>query len=108
MKPITDVLEHFFRKLILGYEGGHWSVEGRDVKGYRQLNVGGGKRKYAHVVAYQLFVGEVPDGYDVDHTCRLKWCCNPAHLEAVTHRENIRRRDLYGQRDQLGRYVGKR
>ena len=27
----------------------------------------------------------------LDHLCRNRWCCNPAHLEAVTQAENVRR-----------------
>ncbi len=44
-----------------------------------------------HRVAYVLVVGEVPDGLQLDHLCRNRWCCNPAHLEPVTPAENSRR-----------------
>ena len=45
----------------------------------------------AHRFTYQWFVGEVEPGLDVDHLCRVRACCNPAHLEAVTRRENLLR-----------------
>lgn len=45
----------------------------------------------AHRVAYQLFKGEIPDGYEIDHLCRVILCCRPDHLEAVTPDENRRR-----------------
>lgn len=49
----------------------------------------------AHRVSHMVFIGEIPEKYDVDHVnargCRSTLCVNPAHLEAVTHRENIRR-----------------
>jgi hypothetical protein len=58
--------------------------------GYGQLHHGG-RTAYAHVVAYELFKGPVPDGLEIDHLCRNPGCVNPNHLEAVTHRENMLR-----------------
>lgn len=46
---------------------------------------------YTHRVAYEAFVGPIPDGYDIDHLCRNRGCCNPDHLEAVTRRTNLLR-----------------
>jgi hypothetical protein len=45
----------------------------------------------AHRVAYQLLVDPVPDGLQLDHLCRVRHCVNPAHLEVVTHIENVQR-----------------
>jgi hypothetical protein len=37
-----------------------------------------------HVAAYQTMVNpNIPDGYEVDHLCFNRVCCNPWHLEAV-------------------------
>jgi hypothetical protein len=33
----------------------------------------------------------IPDGFVIDHLCRNTGCCNPSHLEAVSHRVNIKR-----------------
>lgn len=45
----------------------------------------------AHRVAYELFVAEIPEGFDLDHLCRNRGCVNPDHLEPVTRRENLLR-----------------
>ncbi len=49
------------------------------------------KRRFAHIVAYELQKGAVPLGLELDHTCRVHCCVNPDHLEPVTHAENVRR-----------------
>lgn len=46
----------------------------------------------AHRVAYRSWVGEIPEGLELDHLCRVTSCINPSHLEAVTGAENLRRR----------------
>ena len=44
-----------------------------------------------HRVAYELLVGPIPTGLQLDHLCRRPACCNPSHLRPVTSRENTRR-----------------
>ena len=61
-----------------------------DSRGYGTFYVG--KRPYrAHRWAYEHFVGKVPDGLVLDHTCKTPLCVNPDHLEPVTQRENVMR-----------------
>ncbi len=64
--------------------------------GYATVYIGGGrgaKKPYVHRYVYELLVGPIPDGFDIDHLCRVRNCVNPEHLEAVTHRENMLRGD---------------
>lgn len=67
-------------------------------QGYGRLG-----NRFAHRAAFEIFVGEIPQGYQIDHTCHgdecpvsgpsclHRRCCNPRHLEAVTSRVNFRR-----------------
>lgn len=63
--------------------------------GYGQFSLprDGGPFKHvaAHRFAYELLIGPVPDGLELDHLCRHPPCVNPAHNEPVTHEENMRR-----------------
>lgn len=61
-----------------------------DPYGYANIKVDGHYKK-AHRVAYELLVGPIPDGHQIDHLCRVRKCINPAHLEPVTARENTMR-----------------
>jgi HNH endonuclease len=45
----------------------------------------------AHRFSYESSIGDA--GEQLDHLCRVRACVNPAHLEPVTARENMRRRD---------------
>lgn len=68
--------------------GGCWPWQG-----FTDFNSYGRFSRYglAHRFAYEFLVGPIPKGLEIDHLCRNKSCVNPDHLEAVTHRENIRR-----------------
>lgn len=46
---------------------------------------------YVHRLAYELLVGPIPDGLVLDHLCKVRFCCAPAHLEPVPQKENVRR-----------------
>jgi hypothetical protein len=63
--------------------------------GYGQIKNEHGRKEYVHRVSHRLFIGPIPDGYHVDHVksrgCEPTRCVEPAHLEAVTPRENVAR-----------------
>ena len=73
---------------------GCWQWTGAtDGHGYGRISLGrrGDGHAKAHRVAYEFYVGPIPDGLTIDHLCRNPSCVNPDHLEPVTHRENVLR-----------------
>jgi len=60
-------------------------------KGYAHVRSDNGKMRFAHVLMYEHAHGPVPSGLELDHTCRQRACCEAAHLDPVTHAENVRR-----------------
>ena len=70
-----------------------WYVSGSQIgRGYRGISVKG-RTQLAHRFTYTLLIGPIPDGLQIDHLCRNRPCCNPAHLEPVTNLENALRSD---------------
>jgi ribosomal protein S14 len=63
--------------------------------GYGQTHYKG-KVSKPHRVFYTELVGPIPDGLTIDHLCRVKLCVNPAHMEAVSASENLRRQYCAG------------
>ena len=62
-------------------------VGSRNAKGYGQFF--DGKTVKAHRWAYQFFVGPIPKGLVIDHTCRVPSCVRPDHLRVLSNRTNI-------------------
>ena len=92
---VTDPVARFWAKVEKTDTCWLWTA-GTGGYGYGSFNPDGrrdGPRRNvaAHLYAYRLLVGEVPEGLELDHLCRNKRCVNPAHLEPVTHRENVLR-----------------
>lgn len=85
-------VERFWSKVHRRFDHDCWGWSGvRSPSGYSRFDEASGPTVQAHRYAYELLVGPIPDGYQLDHLCRNRWCVNPAHLEPVTQRENLRR-----------------
>jgi hypothetical protein len=60
--------------------------------GYGRFRVSPLRKSFlAHRVSYELHVGPIPEGLQIDHLCRNRACVNPEHLEVVTNRVNTLR-----------------
>lgn len=90
-KPLTPLRramtprEHIEQRSIDNGRG-CWVFRGESNK-YGALRVNNRSRP-AHRVSYELYVGPIPAGYQIDHKCRTPGCVNPDHLQAVTHKQN--------------------
>jgi hypothetical protein len=97
-------LERFEEKYVIDSVTGCWMWTAYfDAGGYARLQVDG-RCALAHKFSYETFVGPVPEGKELDHTCHKppsnckggktcihRRCVNWGHLEPVTRRENVRR-----------------
>lgn len=93
--PLTPSRAHYRHKSahrfrttpnIIGVPSGCWEWIESTAYGYA--------RDFSHRLSYQIFVGPLIEGLELDHLCKNTKCVNPEHLEQVSHRTNIRRRDF--------------
>lgn len=83
--------ERLLAKAVINWETGCWEwTANRDRQGYGRITVAG-EHALAYRVSYEMTYGPVSPGLQLDHLCRVRHCVNPAHLEAVTSRENTLR-----------------
>lgn len=86
--------EDDMRRLFIGLastaeECWEWP-KAKDSGGYGVVKFNDKFRK-AHRLSYELLVGPIPEGLQIDHLCRNRGCVNPDHLEPVTARVNVQR-----------------
>lgn len=92
-----QVLERLLNKVIPEPNSGCWLWTGAlTPNGYAVIQMakagsGSSRNRGAHRVSFELHVGAIPQGFDLDHLCRVRCCVNPAHLEPVTRKENLLR-----------------
>ncbi len=117
---LNDLLKAFsyhasprsFRKVVAVYlrsfstvdaKTGCWLWQrGLDRYGYARLTVAY-KYRRAHRLAWLLFVGPIPKGLYVLHTCDVRHCINPQHLFLGTNLDNIRDMERKGRARRLER-----
>jgi hypothetical protein len=86
--PDVSPEERFWAKAIRTGGDECWLWTGTKVGRYGQFVVVKQTRVYAHRFAYELAIGPIPDGLEIDHICHNCLCVNPRHLRAVTRKQN--------------------
>jgi len=59
--------------------------------GYGRMSLDG-QTVAVHLVVFTHYYGYIPGKKQIDHKCYQRLCCNPAHLQMVTHLKNQRLR----------------
>ncbi|ETW95942.1 MAG: HNH endonuclease [Candidatus Entotheonella factor] len=90
-----DLLQRIYARLDIDEDKMCWRYTGgTNGRGYGRI-YHRGKMYGVHRLIYEIFHGPIPKGKEVHHLCAVRSCCNPAHLELVTHRENVARIGRY-------------
>lgn len=89
----VSVEERFWSKVNKTESCWLW-VAGHTNNGYGVFNAKEFSSRMAHRISYELSVGMIPEGLQIDHLCKVTLCVNPTHLEPVTPQENVNRSDM--------------
>lgn len=100
-----SVIKRLVSKILVDKDSECWCWQGhKNRKGYGQIKMHG-KAHWAHRVSYSTFIGPIPDGLSIHHTCHNAECVNPDHLTTVTVSENSKESNGSGIIDQDGNYI---
>ena len=77
----------FWTKTTLGTNGCIVWNAAKNEKGYGRFGYNG-KNRHAHIVAYEITKGKVPNGSILMHSCDNPSCVNPDHLTVGTKAQN--------------------
>jgi hypothetical protein len=71
-------------------QDGHWLWIGSRSNGYGKLYWPPRGWQYAHRVVYRAAGGRIATGKHLHHTCGVRSCVNPEHLQVLTNRAHGR------------------
>jgi len=91
MTKITPPEIRFWKKVDKKSDDECWEWQGcRHPMGHGRFVPSTGKHIYAHRFSYIERFGEIPEGLVIHHKCFNPPCVNPAHLEAISHGDNLK------------------
>lgn len=79
--------ERFWSKV--DKSGTCWTWQATKTKGDYGTFQWNGRQGLVHRFSYEQAYGPIPVGLEIDHKCHTPACVNPAHLRAVTNKQNI-------------------
>lgn len=56
--------------------------------GYFRKDIGNRTYVMYHRYVWELVNGPIPDGYEINHKCKNRACCNVDHLECISGEEH--------------------
>ncbi len=90
------IFEKIMSRVKINSDSGCWEWQGPTSGtgrggGYGRMSLDG-QTVAVHIVMFCNFFGFIPGKKQIDHKCNNRICCNPDHLEMVTHLQNQKRR----------------
>lgn len=85
---MNDTFENRFNNLVKRSKKGCWLWKGTPKSVYGRVSLDG-RKVYAHRVAYEMWVGPIPNGCIIHHKCGNTRCVRPSHLQAIGQGENV-------------------
>lgn len=95
MKAKKRGVKHFVLKGLLDIDPvtGCWIFLGRQLNGYGIIAKKNDKGQWVSTTAqhyfFELYRRKLNKGEEAAHNCHRRSCCNPRHLRAATHQNNV-------------------
>jgi len=90
---VRPILELFLEKINIS-DNGCWEWQGcYSPNGYGFIRING-KNIKTHRFIYEHYCGELITNIEIHHKCENRKCCNPTHLESLSHKEHSQKHSV--------------